>query len=139
MELIESKEVIQQINNYPKEAREKLLELRDLIITTAQTTDGVKKLLETRKWGEPSYLSKSGSTIRIDWKEKTPDKCYVYFICTTELVSTFRFLFGDELSLEANRSIVLNLKEPLPKQNLARCFQLALTYHKVKHLPLLGV
>lgn len=139
MELIESKKVKNILGQYPPLPQKKLKQLRALIIETARKTDGVEKLIETTKWGEPSYLTKSGSTIRIDWKEKTPDYYYVFFICSTELVNTFRIIYGDELQFESNRAIVLRLKETLPKEILKQCITLALTYQKVKHLPLLGV
>lgn len=137
MELLESKKVSKLIESYPPSARKKLKQLRKLILDTAKET-GVHKLVETTKWGEPSYLTKSGSTIRMDWKKKTPDKYYLFFICSTKLVETFRYVFGDELQLEGDRAIVLNLKEPIPTAALKRCITLALTYQKVKHLPMLG-
>ena len=139
MEFAESKEVSRIIDRYPALAKRRLKQLRKLVIDTAKETEGVEKLLETTKWGEPSYLAKTGSTIRMDWKQKTPDKYYLFFICNTELVNTFRFMLGDELQFEGNRAIVLTLKDPLPITALRRCITLALTYKKVKHLPMLGV
>ncbi|MBV6645069.1 MAG: DUF1801 domain-containing protein [Cyclobacteriaceae bacterium] len=127
------------IKNYPTKAQQKLAELRQLIIDTAKETKGVNKLLETTKWGEPSYVTKTGSTIRMDWKERVPDKYYLYFICTTQLVDTFRIIFGDELQFEGNRAIALDLDRPIPSDALKRCIVLALTYKKVKDLPMLGV
>ncbi len=138
MELIISERVSQIIDEYPREVSTRLQELRGLIMDTAKEIK-LDKLVETTKWGEPSYMTKKGSTIRIDWKPNTPDKYYLYFICTTELVSTFRILFGDELEFEKNRAIVLDMEEPLPVKPLQKCLALALTYHKVKHLPMLGV
>ena len=139
MELIESMVVKQLIEGYPMNASEKLNGLRSLIFETACDLEMVNKLLETTKWGEPSYVTKTGSTIRMDWKERTPDKYYLYFICSTELVSNFKLIFGEELQFEGNRAIVLNLAEPIPITAIKRCIGLALTYHKVKHLPMLGV
>ncbi|MTI20605.1 DUF1801 domain-containing protein [Fulvivirga sp. RKSG066] len=139
MEFVESHKVSEILSSYPQRARKKLLELRQLIIDTATATEGVEKLLETTKWGEPSYVSKTGSTIRMDWKENTPDKYYLYFICSTELVNTFKILYGEELQYQGNRAIELNVNSTLPKTPLIKCITLALTYHKVKHLPMLGV
>ncbi|MFT7239254.1 MAG: hypothetical protein ACI93L_003354 [Cyclobacteriaceae bacterium] len=108
------------------------------MMEVAEETDGLTKLLETAKWGEPSYLTKYGSTIRIDWKEKTPDKCYLFFICSTELVSTFKIIFGEDLDFEDNRAISPNLHEPIPIEATKRCLSLALNYKKIKYLPMLG-
>jgi len=139
MEFVKSEKVSKLLENYPRTAQAKLNQLRKLIVATAEETEGVDKLVETTKWGEPSYLTKTGSTIRMDWKAKTPDTYYLYFICSTQLVNTFRIIFGDELEFEGDRAIVLDLKEPMPSIALKRCITLALTYQKVKHLPLLGI
>ncbi|MEQ8303071.1 MAG: DUF1801 domain-containing protein [Cyclobacteriaceae bacterium] len=139
MEFVESKEVSRIVDRYPANAKKRLKQLRKLIFDTAKGTEGIEKLVETTKWGEPSYLTKTGSTIRMDWKSKTPDKYYLFFICNSELVKTFRFMLGDELQFEGDRAIVLDLKDPLPAAPLKRCISLALTYKKVKHLPMLGV
>ena len=139
MEFVQSKEVSKILDRYPRKASTKLKQLRKLIVDTAKATSGVDKLVEATKWGEPSYLTKTGSTIRMDWKEKTPDKYYLFFICNTELVNTFLIMLGDELQFEGDRAIVLDLKEPIPTEAIKRCIQLALTYKKVRHLPMLGV
>ncbi|PCI64288.1 MAG: hypothetical protein COB38_12790 [Gammaproteobacteria bacterium] len=64
-------------NAYPNEIKDKMLYLRSLIIDTYKQNDQKNKnkntIEECLKWGEPSYLFKLGSTIRIDWKRKNPD------------------------------------------------------------------
>lgn len=117
--------------SYPEEVREKLFLLRELIFETAAATDDVGEITETLKWGEPAYLPvkrRTGSTIRIAWKAKVPDLYAMYFICNTNLVDTFRTLFP-ELKFDGNRAILFALGEPLPVEALARCIELALTYH----------
>ena len=126
------------INSYPPEASDKLYALKELIVNTASETDGIKKMRETLKWGEPSYVVNKGSTIRIDWKKRNPDYCAIYFICSTSLVATFRIIFGDELEFEDNRAILIPIQGQIPTKALKQCITLALTYHHVKHLPLLG-
>ncbi|MDO5979496.1 DUF1801 domain-containing protein [Flavivirga spongiicola] len=126
-------------NNYPDSVRKKMNSLRELIIETANKTEGITNLEETLKWGEPSYLTKKGSTIRIDWKSKNPNQYAMYFQCTSRLVSTFRTVYKNTLDFEGKRAIILQLKEDLPKEALKNCIATALTYHKVKHLPLLGM
>ncbi|MEP4533054.1 MAG: DUF1801 domain-containing protein [Cyclobacteriaceae bacterium] len=138
MEFISSDKVKNLLASYPQEAADKLSKLRQLILDTAEETEGVNKLVETTKWGEPSYVTKNGSTIRMDWKSRSPDKYYLYFICSTQLISTFRMMFGEELSFEGNRAIELDMNEPIPIAQLRQCISIALKYHKVKNLPLLG-
>jgi len=124
--------------NYPKSVQPQLLYLRELILSAASEITGLKKLEETLKWGEPSYLSKYGSTVRIDWKEKNPDQYAIYFKCTSSLVPTFKTIYKDKFKYEGNRAIVFNLNDKIPDIELKHCILMALTYHKIKHLPLLG-
>jgi hypothetical protein len=116
---------------YPPAVRKRLTAIRKLVFDTAATTDGVGKLEETLKWGQPSYLTsatKSGSTIRIDGIRGDDAHCAVYFICHTNLVERFREFYGDRLAFDGNRAIMLDVKEPLPAQELRHCIALALTY-----------
>jgi len=125
-------------DKYPKFVQSKMLFLRALVIETASEICGLKELEETLKWGEPSYLNKFGSTVRIDWKEKTPEQYAVYFKCTSKLVPTFKSLYNHVFQFEGNRAIIFTLKDKIPEKELKHCISMALTYHKVKHLPLLG-
>ena len=74
LSLIQNPEVKKIFNNYPKNIKWKLENLRNLIIETASEIKNITEIEETLKWGEPSYMVKNGSTIRIDWKSKTPDQ-----------------------------------------------------------------
>ena len=58
--------VAEVFNKYPDDIHEKLMFLRKLVLETASEADEVTAIEETLKWGEPSYLAKTGSTIRID-------------------------------------------------------------------------
>ena len=123
---------------YPVAAKNALLSLRRLILETAEEIEDIGKIEETLKWGEPSYLAKYGSTVRIDWKEKNPERVAIYFKCTSSLVPTFKAVYGKTFEFEGNRAILFDLNEDVPVSELKHCISLALTYHKVKHLPLLG-
>ncbi|RMA56299.1 DUF1801 domain-containing protein [Ulvibacter antarcticus] len=138
MELTSDPKVKEVFDNYPKSAKKQLLKLRDLVLKTATEIDGLEKLEETLKWREPSYLTKYGSTIRMDWKEKTPDEYAIYFKCTSSLVQTFRIVYKDKFKFGGKRAIIFQLDDKIPEKELKHCISMALTYHKVKHLPLLG-
>jgi hypothetical protein len=117
---------------YPKPIKTKLLALRRLIFDTAEATNGVGRLEETLKWGQPSYLTpetKSGSTIRIDQVKSAANQYAVYFHCQTDLVETFRELYPNEFSYGGNRSILLNAEDDPCEPALRHCVALALTYH----------
>ncbi|WP_296445587.1 DUF1801 domain-containing protein [Rhodoferax sp. UBA5149] len=128
-----SAEVAKVFDAYPADVRHKLLALRELIFRTASSTEGVGELEETLKWGEPAYLtskSKSGSTIRIDWKKARPAEYAMYFNCKTTLVDTFRTLFPTEFKFEGNRAIVFKAAEAVRADSVAFCVAAALTYHR---------
>jgi hypothetical protein len=125
--------VAKVFEGYPPAARRRLLAIRKLIYATAASTQGVGELEETLKWGEPAYLttqSKSGSTVRIDWKKSAPEKYAVYFNCNTTLIETFKSLFPHDFEFEGNRAIVFGLDEPVPVDSLTFCIAAALTYHR---------
>lgn len=131
--------VANSFNNYPSHVKERMLDLRDLIIQTAKEIDNITVLEETLKWNEPSYLTKYGSTLRMDWKPKSPNQYAMYFQCSSRLVATFRSLFSNHLQFEGNRAIVFQLDDEIPIEVLKHCIKAALTYHQVKHLPTLGL
>ncbi len=63
-----------KLETYPDFVRDKLKRLRALVIETAKEIPEITSLDETLKWGEPSFVSKTGSTLRMDWKKKTPNQ-----------------------------------------------------------------
>lgn len=134
-----SPEVDLVFNNYPDSVRKKILNLRRLIIEAADGEEEITNLEESLKWGEPSYLVKKGSTIRIDWKKNKPDQYAIYFKCTSKLVSTFKMVYSDIFKFEGNRAIVFQMNDKLPEVELKNCITVGLTYHKVKQLPMLGL
>ena len=125
--------------NYPEEVRPKMAKLRALIHESAEESDEIEELEETLKWGEPSFVVKKGSTLRMDWKEKSPGQFAVYFKCTSKLVPSFKAVFGKRFNYEGNRAIIFRLDENIPAGELKACIKAALNYHRVKHLPRLGM
>ena len=139
MDTIENEEVAEIFRHYPERMRQNLLFLRRLVLDAALETEGVGAVEETLKWGEPSYVSKGGSTVRIDWKENNPHQYAMYFHCKTKLVDTFKELYRDKFKFEGSRAIVFNEGDEIPIEELKHCIALSLTYHARKHLPMLGV
>ena len=139
MKVVQSKDVKAVIKSYPQKAQKQLMLLRELILETANEIEGLKEIEETLKWGEPSYLAKNGSTLRMDWKEKSPDQVALYFKCTSRLVPTFKLAFSETFRYEGNRAIIFQLDEEIPVKEVKSCIKSTLTYHKVKHLKLLGI
>jgi hypothetical protein len=121
-----------KFDSYPGHIKPKMLELRDLIYEVAKSTEGAGEIEETLKWGEPAYLTKktkSGTTIRIDWKDKNPDQLAMYVSCNTSLIDSYRRRFDGKLTFEGNRAVTFPIDKPLPKDELMICMQMALLYH----------
>ncbi|MEO8415939.1 MAG: DUF1801 domain-containing protein [Ginsengibacter sp.] len=134
-----SPEVEIVFNKYPGIVRKKIVNLRRLVLAAANEIQGIKGIQEILKWGEPSYIVEGGSTIRIDWKKKTPDQYAIYFKCTSKLVPTFKMVYKDTFIYEGHRAIVFQMNDEIPEVELKSCLTAALMYHKVKHLPMLGL
>ncbi|MCS4307810.1 hypothetical protein M2404_002150 [Rheinheimera pacifica] len=132
-------EVQAKFDSYPVEAKKQLEKARHLILAVAEV-NSLGSVEETLKWGEASYLVKGGSPIRIDWKPKEPKAIKVYFHCQTSLVETFKEIYRDEFEFEyeGKRAVVIPLSAHVDKGPLSHCIELALKYHSLKHLPLLG-
>ena len=125
--------------SYPEDMRVKLMVLRELIIDVTAETPDIGDVEETLKWGEPSYLVRGGSTVRIAWKESKPEYYAMYFNCNTRLVDTFKELYSDLFNFEGKRAIVFHREDQVSSEELKHCVALSFQYHKLKHLPLLGV
>ncbi len=138
MNKITDQAVADVFESYPPVIRKKLLGLRKLIYQVAAQDKNIGSIDECLKWGEPAYLAKGGSAVRINWKSSSPDNLFVYFNCKTTLVETFKELYGDSFSYQGNRALEFNVNDEIPLTQLKHCIALSLNYHRIKHLPLLG-
>jgi len=127
-----------KFESYPEYIQNKMTYLRDLILETASEIESIEEIEETLKWGEPSYIVKKGSTIRMDWKPKAPTQYAMYFNCNTSLVETFKALYGNLFKYEKNRAILFELNDKIPKNELKECIEMALKYHSLKNEAFLG-
>jgi hypothetical protein len=120
---------------YPAGLRAPLLNLRELILSTAAETEGVGKLTETLKWGEPAYLPVKpgiGTTVRINALKGSKDRYALFVNCQTTLVATFREHYADAFEFEGKRALILCAGKRVPEIALRHCIALALTYHARK-------
>lgn len=128
-----------RFDQYPPAAREKMRRLRELVHESLCDQENVTEIEETLKWGEPSFITRHGSTLRMDWKERAPDQYAVYFKCTSKLVPTFKKVFDGLFRFEKDRAIVFTMDDIIPEPELKQCIAATLDYHNVKHLPNLGM
>lgn len=120
---------------YPSPIRDQLMKIRELIFETADATPRVGQIEETLKWREPAYVtpqSKSGTTLRLAWKQVAPSRYGLYFHCQTNLAQTFRELFPETFQFESDRGIIFEVDAPIPEGALRTCIKVALTYHLSK-------
>lgn len=120
-----------KMRSYPDHIRDKMFYLRSLVHQTAQES-GITAIEESLKWGEPSFITEKGSTLRMDWKPKSPEQYAMYFSCSTRLVETFRMVFSEAFTFEGKRAIIFDLNSPVPEDELKRCISATLRYHEVK-------
>ncbi|MDA0366788.1 MAG: DUF1801 domain-containing protein [Proteobacteria bacterium] len=119
---------------YPPKARRTMMQLRELIYAAAETEE-VGGVVETLKWGQPAYLpgnARTGTTIRLGDVREAPEACALFVHCQTNLIDTYRSLFGDDLTFQGNRAILFKPGATLPKRAVRHCVTLALTYHARK-------
>lgn len=139
MKIIKNLNVDAVFNAYPKPIQIKFKFIRQLIIDTASKNKNIKLMEEALKWGEPAYIVKGGSTIRLAWKKSTPNQYAIYFNCKTKLLDAFKERYKNDFKYEGNRAIVFELDDVFSVDALKCCIELALTYHSKKHLPMLGL
>ena len=118
---------------YPAGTRRYLLRLRTLIYRVAATEKDIGDIVETLKWGQPSYRPKRhvGTTLRIDQHLGERDVA-IYFHCRSRLGDIFHERFHTQLNGLSHRHIQLCVNEPMPVGVLEECVLLAFTYHKRK-------
>lgn len=129
---MESPKIAEVFDAYSPAVAARLREMRRLILESAAATPGVGEIVETLKWGQPSYLTegpKSGTTIRIDGLKDREDGVAVFFHCGTDMVESCRTHYPDTFDYEGNRALHMSASDALPEDALRHCFQLALTYH----------
>lgn len=119
---------------YAPPVRQRLLQLRRLILETARQNAAVGELEETLKWGQPSFLTvkpKTGTTVRIDKDGSDASDVALFVNCQTSLVSEWRVLYP-HLRYGGNRSVHFRADEPLPEAEICQMVSMALRYHLVK-------
>ncbi|MFT5112771.1 MAG: hypothetical protein ACI8P9_002099 [Parasphingorhabdus sp.] len=112
-------------DSYPEDARVLLTEIRQLIFDVAED-ENIAEIQETLKWGEPAYLSKPGSTLRIDWKAQRPEQVSLFLNCNTKLVQTFKEAYPGTFQFVGNRELALPMSESIPMIELRSCISLCL-------------
>lgn len=120
--------VAEVVATWPALARTQFQEWCDFIRDHAKA-DGVP-LEETLKWGTPSFVPprKSGTTIRINWSEKSPDQMGLYVHCGTSIITELRALYPAQY--DGSRGLIWALDSAAPRQAAEHLISRALHYHR---------
>lgn len=132
-----SKTISDKYAGYSETVRERMLRFREYIFSVAKQLE-IYQIEESLKWGELTFTVKGGSPFRVNWKATSPDKLFLYFHCQTKLVATFKEVYPQAFIYHGNRALEVAFEDLDSSPALTHCLTLALTYKKVKHLPLLG-
>lgn len=139
MKTIDSQKVKAAFQGYPEEISQGLMVFRALIYEVAADHEPAIVIEESLRWSEPAYLCKTGSTIRLGYKKSNPSEYGMYFNCKSQLIETIQEIYQTEFQYEGNRALIFQVGQKFDTTALKQCITLALYYHKLKHLPLLGL
>ncbi len=114
------------LEEFPDGVCKALKQLRTLILATHKKTEKAGELSEVLRWGQLSYLTPTGSMIRLGMSKA--GKPAMFFHCGTSLVETYRAQYSHEFEFEGNRAVVLTSSVSSTKAALAHCIEQAMTY-----------
>ena len=114
---------------FPPEARDGLLQLRDLIFAIADETQEVTKLTEDLRWGQPAYLTPPGigSTIRLAVPKSGGFGLYAH--CQTTIISDFAQAYPGWDRFDGNRAVLFDEPKQIDPVRHGALIKTALTYH----------
>ena len=114
----------------PPRARAGMLALRALILDVAAGLPDIGPLEESLRWGEPAYLtpSGSGSTLRIGAPRS--GGFALMCNCRTSLIADFRDLAGAACRYDGNRAVRFDDLHDIDPSLIATLISRALTWHR---------
>ena len=121
---IEDANVAAAYGAFPAGERAGLMALRARILAVV-LAEGIA-VEEALRWGQPAYLTKRGSTIRLGLPKTGGFAIYTH--CQTTLMSDFRAICPD-LRFEGNRAVHFAVGET-PPAAIDMLIRAALTYHQ---------
>lgn len=117
---------------WPKLAIDRFHQIREIVFVVA-TRDEVGPLVETLKWGQPSWLPakpRVGTTLRCNWTQARPDHLSLFVNCQTDLLETVKTIYPKDFDYDGKRALHMDLRVPLPMDAIEHCAALTLRYHR---------
>jgi len=109
---------------FPTEPRKVLDALRTLILTEAAQL-GVE-VDECLRWGQPSYISAKGSTLRLGIAKSGDPAIFAH--CQTTIISDFAAQFGTDFKIQGNRAVTFSNPHDIQPDKLRLLIAHALQY-----------
>lgn len=101
----------------------------------SRTRRKLGRLMRTLKWGQPSWRPvkpRTGSTLRMDWTPKFPDRLSLFVDCKTDLAARMQDMYPDLPENDGQRHIAIALNIPVPEQALTHLADITFTYHRTR-------
>ncbi|WP_069301190.1 DUF1801 domain-containing protein [Neptunicoccus sediminis] len=102
-------EVQAAFDTFAPEEREKLHVVRRLIFQCAVAIEA-GPVTETLRWGQPAYLVKRGSSLRLGIGKT--GQAAIFAHCQSSIISDFATVFGADFKLDGNRAVYLEKLGP---------------------------
>lgn len=115
---------------FEKAQREILLRLRALIHQTAEQDGDIGSIVESLKWGQPSFDTKprTGTPIRLGLVKSSPDHVALFTHCQSNVMAQARLHYEDHFSFDGNRALLIPLHAPLAEEAILHVIRIALRY-----------
>lgn len=114
--------------DYPQHVREQVLDLRELLLRIAGDDPRIGAVTETLKWGQPAYVTPTGTTVRFAPARSRSDAVGVYTSCQTPLVAEFEEAHGDLFEYDGVRGIHVQCGSGEGMDALGEHLRAAMTY-----------
>ncbi len=109
--------------------RQHLMMLRARIFDEAASMEGVGVIEEALRWGQPAYLTPSGSGSMLRLGAPKAGGYAIYAHCGTSLIEEFRAVYGNEFRYDGKRGVVFEKSEAPPLGALSLLIRNALNYN----------
>jgi len=115
----------------PSPSRLGALELRNLILDVAEKTVDCPTPHECLRWGQPSYVTPTGTPLRIGIPPSGGFALYAH--CQTTLIRNFAEIHGADFKIEGNRGVHFKTVADIRPNQLCHIIAQGLMY-KVRRL-----
>ena len=118
------------LDAHPAKERARLLAARALVYRVAAADDALGEIVESVKWGQPSYRSTDrhrGTAVRLG-VDRRSGRAGVCFHCGTAMIARCRERFPTAFSFDGKRGLLLDSDVHEVEETLAACVREALVY-----------